>query len=313
MGSSLRHVRLAPPGLTRAGTWLLLIAMGAGAGYGCSATKEDPTRQGSSSTGQADPGAADPSDAPADALEDGSSACLRAQQRSALKLSLGGAFDLVTAATNGDSPRAAGWVQSGMRQLSRQVAKSCDGSVPGELDAFVDTVSAATGGPRFGTAQVKQIRSAWRGWARTVGVKPAEIEEFRDEAACQRLVREVNASYRVLWRWEGAEKGWWIELTWDNRVGEAIWVQYGGDARVRGFAGRSEDWYRKAPGGGVVATWGGGSAEIGPRPAGHSQETVAPSPEPRTNADGALEVLTFYAVISHGRLRNCALTVSSQP
>ena len=200
-----------------------------------------------------------------------------------------------------------------MRQLSRQVARNCDGTVPVELEAFVDTVSAATSGPRFGRAQVNQIRNAWRDWARAVGVKPVEIGDFRYEAACRGLVREVDASYRVSWRWEGAEKSWWIELTWDNQLGEAIWVQYGGEAEVRGFAGREEEWYRKAPGGGVLVTWGGGSAEIGPRPPGHTLEMVAPIPEPRTSADGTLEVRSFYAVITHGRLRNCTLKVSSHP
>ncbi len=126
------------------------------------------------------------------------------------------------------------------------------------------------------------------------------FEEFGGEAVCQPLVREVDASFRVLCQWEGAEKVWWIELTWDNWLGEAIWVQYRGEASVRGFAGRDEDWYRRAPGGGVVATWGGGSAEIGPRPAGRSQQTVAPIPEPRTSADDARDVPGFYGAISHG-------------
>ena len=182
--------------------------------------------------------------------------------------------------------------------------------MPPELNAFLDAVVAATGGATFGAPEVGRIRAAWRTWATSVGVDPSDIGDFRDEATCRPLLRGFGATYRVGWRWEGGLRAWSIELTWDNRLGEPVWVQFGGSARVRGIEGVRERAYLRAPGGGLLATWGGSSADMGNRPPGRTVETVGVVPEPRTTGDGGVDVLTFYASAGRGDTEFCTLSVS---
>ncbi len=106
---------------------------------------------------------------------------------------------------------------------------------------------------------------------------------------CQALKRQLHASYRVWWRWEGPERVWWAKLTVTNRTAQSMDASLHGTFRATGVSrGR---WSRRP-----VATirWGGSSDDsLWIRPNRTTRARV-PGPgrfgEVHTSATGSLEV-----------------------
>ena len=106
--------------------------------------------------------------------------------------------------------------------------------------------------------------------------------------ACRRLSRQLTVWHRSLWRWKGAGKAFWVQLTFDNRTGRQLGAELTGTAVATGML-VPEDAFE--PGTGLLR-WGGSSADFAQVPPGVSSQHVTPvgPPELDTNASGTMRI-----------------------
>ncbi|MFC6343417.1 hypothetical protein ACFP8W_15640, partial [Nocardioides hankookensis] len=242
-------------------------------------------------------------------------ACRRTQRRQADRLWLDAAAKDVTSSVTGDSEPARSHVRRRVEHAGATIQRAC-GETPASFRRFRDTVEAELAAPRFGDRQVDSVLRAWVRWGRAVDATKRPLEAVDRLRRCRTdFLPRVDVSYRIWWKWTDTGKAWWITMTIDNRTGEVLSGDMGGEAIATRVLPDPFGWEPgPRPGSGRARErlqWGGSSADVLEVPPGVLRRYVAPDADVdvHTTADGSLRVTDFDVGLGTGK-GGCSFPVS---